>query len=96
MGSFNNRPWSIHALLGISQYLPWGNLLGQSDAPYSKEEIILAGLYEQERAIEQIDIFTFENLYPDHINEEQLARGIICFDRDRKKTGSAEERSFPG
>lgn len=77
MGNFNNKPWSIHALLGISAYLPWGSLLGQSKIQNSKEEIILAGLYEQERAIEQIDIFTFENIYSGYINDEQLARDLF-------------------
>lgn len=77
MGGFSNRPWSVHALLGISEYLPWGSLLGESGNTYSKEEIILAGLYEQERTIEHINIFTFENRYPDHINDEQLARELF-------------------
>jgi hypothetical protein len=39
--------------------------------------LILAGLYEEERAIEKINIFTFEKEYPDYINVEQLARELF-------------------
>ncbi|MDD9303025.1 MAG: hypothetical protein HUK40_12065 [Desulfobacter sp.] len=74
---FTNRPWSIHALLGISDYMPWGSMLNGKQNSYSKEEIILAGLYEQERTIEHINIFTFENKYPDHIDDEQMARELF-------------------
>ncbi len=77
LGQWNNRPWSIHALLGISEYMAWGNVMEKSPDQGSKEEVILAGLYEQERAIEHINIFTFENQYPDHINDEQLARELF-------------------
>lgn len=77
IGGFSNRPWSVHALLGIQLYLPWGNVLNKNQKSFSKEEVILAGLYEQERSIEHINIFTFENQYPDHINDEQLARELF-------------------
>ena len=74
---FNNAPWSINALLGISQYLPWGDVLADGASSVHREEMILAGLYEQERALEQIDIFTFEQKYPDHLSDEQLARELF-------------------
>jgi hypothetical protein len=74
---FNNAPWSVNALLGISQYMPWGNLLGDKDSNTHQEEVILAGLYEQERKLEEIDIFTFEQKYPDHLSDEQLARELF-------------------
>jgi superfamily II DNA or RNA helicase/SOS-response transcriptional repressor LexA len=77
VGGFSNRPWSVHALLGIQRYLPWGNMLNKNGKSFSKEEVILSGLYEQERSIEHINIFTFENKYPDHINDEQLARELF-------------------
>lgn len=76
---FKNSPWSIHALLGIPNYLPWGNILNPKVEIDSgnKEEIILAGLYEEERALEVIDLFTFENQYPDHLSTEQMARELF-------------------
>lgn len=74
MGSLTNRPWSIHALLGINQYQPWSNILGEDLDKDSNELLILDGLFEKERRIEEIDIFTFEKYYGDYINSEQLAR----------------------
>jgi superfamily II DNA or RNA helicase len=74
MGSFKNSPWSIHALLGISNYMQWGNILSPDEKKFSHEEIILAGLYEEERKLEKIDIFTFEEEYADYLSDEQLAR----------------------
>lgn len=77
MGGFKNQAWSIHALLGIQAYKPWADILEPKDSTPSPEEIILAGLYEQERAIETINIFTFENEYPEHLDDEQLARELF-------------------
>ena len=74
MGSFKNSPWSIHALLGISNYMQWGNILSPDEMKFSHEEIILAGLYEEERKLEKINIFTFEEEYADYLSDEQLAR----------------------
>jgi len=75
-GGFNKSPWSIHALLGIPEYMPWGNILKRKET-YDHEELILAGLYEYERSLEKINIFTFEREYPDHIGVEQLARELF-------------------
>ena len=77
LGSFKNSPWSIHALLGISSYLPWGNILSNEKTRYSQEEITLSGLYEEERKLETIDIFTFEEKYGDYLSDEQLARELF-------------------
>ena len=74
-GTFKNTPWSIHALLGMSRYTHWGNVLDNKTT--SKEELILAGLHEEERRIEEIDIFTFEEKYGDYLNDEQLARELF-------------------
>ena len=74
---FRNNPWSIHSLLGISDYLPWGNVLRNNSNMVSGDELILAGLHEEERALKQIDIFTFENQYPDHLSAEQMARELF-------------------
>lgn len=42
----------------------------------SHEEILLDGLYEEERKLEYIDIFTFEEKYADYLSDEQLAREL--------------------
>jgi superfamily II DNA or RNA helicase len=74
-GTFKNTPWSIHALLGISEYIQWGDILNPKQI--SKEELILDGLHEEERRIEEIDIFTFEEKYGDYLSDEQLARELF-------------------
>lgn len=74
VGVFKNNPWSIHALLGINEYKPWSNVLDNKHI--SKEEILLDGLYEQERKLEYIDIFTFEEKYADYLSDEQLSREL--------------------
>jgi len=77
LGSFKNSPWSIHALLGISEYLPWTDVLPNNVKKKLPEEVILAGLYEQERKLEKINIFTFEQEYADYLSDEQLARELF-------------------
>jgi hypothetical protein len=74
-----NMPWSCHGIFGIDRYIPWSNLIKDPDERHdlSTEELILAGLYEEERKIEKINIFTFEKEYPDYINTEQLARELF-------------------
>jgi superfamily II DNA or RNA helicase len=76
-GSFKNNPWSIHALLGISDYKAFSNLLESDRTHYTREELLLAGLYEEERKLEKIDIFTFEQEYADYLSDEQLARELF-------------------
>jgi superfamily II DNA or RNA helicase len=73
-GTFKNSPWSIHALLGIGEYKPWSDMLNPNKL--SHEEILLDGLYEQERKLEYIDIFTFEEKYANYLSDEQLAREL--------------------
>ncbi len=75
-GSVSNRPWSIHALLGINQYKPFADILNL-DKKVSKDELLLEGLYEQERKLRPIDIFTFEEKYGDHLSDEKLARELF-------------------
>ncbi len=76
LGSLKNIPWSLHGILGCSAYTPWGNPL-EATAALGPEATVLDGLYEGERAIEEIDIFTFEYKYPDHLSDEQLARELF-------------------
>ncbi|MBN2725275.1 MAG: class I SAM-dependent methyltransferase, partial [Deltaproteobacteria bacterium] len=47
-----------------------------NDSGYN-EELIIDGLYEEERKLEKINIFTFEKEFPDHLSEEQLARELF-------------------
>ena len=74
-----NAPWSCHAIFSLSNYLAWANILKvkESVSNPGNEELILAGLYEEERKIEKLNIFTFEEEYPDHLSIEQLARELF-------------------
>ncbi len=75
IGPIKNAPWSIHAIFGCSFYLPWHNPLNPGDTGNELETII--SLHEETREIEEINIFTFERVYPDHIGVEQLARELF-------------------
>jgi superfamily II DNA or RNA helicase len=70
-------PMSLHALLGVNQYRPFENVVGSQEIAKQEEITILDGLYEGIRRVEPVDIFTFENLYGDFLNEEQLARELF-------------------
>jgi superfamily II DNA or RNA helicase len=73
-----NNPWNIHSLMNMPFYKPWADILEEEPEYGShEEEIILAGLYEQERKIEEINIFTFEKAYGDFLSTEQLARELF-------------------
>lgn len=76
LGSMKNTPWSLHAILACSTYAPWGNPLKTEDRLGPEAEVI-AGLFEGERAMRAIDIFTFEYQYPDHLSDEQMARELF-------------------
>lgn len=76
LGSFKNTPWSVHSLLGISSYYQWDNLL-ETPKMISKENIQIDGLYEYEKKIEKIDIFTFEKEYANYLSDEQFARELF-------------------
>lgn len=73
------RPWSCHGIFNLEKYVPWASVLKDPSEKYEPgpEELVLAGLYEEERRIEKIDIFTFEKKYPDYLNLEQLARELF-------------------
>lgn len=71
------QPMSLHALFKIPNYQPFANLI-DPDRQISTEEIIaLDGLYEGERRIEPVDIFSFEEMYGAFLNDEQLARELF-------------------
>ena len=69
-------PLSLHALLGVSAYQPFGNVV---EAPHFTDEevLVLDGLYEGVRRIEPVEIFNYEKIYGDFLNEEQLARELF-------------------
>jgi superfamily II DNA or RNA helicase/SOS-response transcriptional repressor LexA len=71
------KPLSLHALFGIGNYTPFDDIIRTDEASSVEELVILDGLYEEERRIEPIDIFNFEKLYGDYLNEEQLARELF-------------------
>lgn len=75
-GTVSNRPWSIHALLRIGDYKPFADILNPYKEP-SHEELILDGIYEEERKLKPIDIFTFEEKYSDFYSDEKLARELF-------------------
>ena len=70
------QPLSLHALFKIPHYQPFENLISPKDRQES-EIVVLDGLYEGERRIEPVDIFTFEETYGSYLNEEQLARELF-------------------
>ncbi len=70
------QPLSLHALFRIPSYQPFGDLI-KPDVGSEDEIIVLDGLYEGERRIEPVDIFSFEETYGAYLNEEQLARELF-------------------
>ncbi len=71
------NPMSLHALLGVRTYSPFSDLI-QPETGASQDEIVtLDGLYEGVRRVEPVDIFTFDSLYGNFLNEEQLARELF-------------------
>ncbi|MCK5913678.1 MAG: hypothetical protein KAG12_07345, partial [Desulfuromusa sp.] len=70
-------PMSLHGLLGIRTYTPFSDLIQPEAGARQDEIVILDGLYEGVRRVEPIDIFTFDSLYGNFLNEEQLARDLF-------------------
>lgn len=72
------NPWSIHSLLQVASYRPFGDLLELPGSALSTEQqVLIGGLYEYEQKIEQLDIFTFEAQYGSYLSLEQLARELF-------------------
>ena len=70
-------PMSLHALFKIPDYRPFENLINPERHREDSEIIILDGLFEHERRIEPVDILSFEEMYGNFLNEEQLARELF-------------------
>ena len=71
------KPFSLHALFKIPNYQPFDNLIDPDKNKREEEIIVLDGLYEGERRVESVDIFSFEEMYGAYLNEEQLARELF-------------------
>lgn len=71
------QPMSLHSLFKVPNYQPFVNLIEPGQQSRTEEIIILDGLYEGERRIEPVDIFSFEGMYGSFLNEEQLARELF-------------------
>lgn len=76
-GASKLQPLSLHALFGIAQYRPFDNIISPKTAATADELVILDGLFEQGRRIQPVNIFNFEKIYGDYVNEEQLARELF-------------------
>jgi superfamily II DNA or RNA helicase len=74
-----NAPWSIHALLGESAYLPFADVVRPRNGSEeeTEEQARLIELLEYERRIDRIDLFTFEREYGDFLSEEQASRVLF-------------------
>jgi superfamily II DNA or RNA helicase/DNA-binding transcriptional MerR regulator len=74
-----NAPWTAHALFGVTRYFPFANLIGpnRTGRQESEEQRLLIELLEYERRIEEVDLFTFERVYADHLSDEQMARELF-------------------
>jgi superfamily II DNA or RNA helicase/SOS-response transcriptional repressor LexA len=71
------QPMSLHSLFKIPNYQPFANLIDPDHRSSIEEIIALDGLYEGERRIEPVDIFSFEEMYGSFLNDEQLARELF-------------------
>ena len=71
------HPYSVHSLLQVPNYMPFGDVIYPDLGTAVNELTILDGLYENERRMEPINIFNFEQAFGDLINEEQLARELF-------------------
>ena len=71
------QPFSLHSLFKIPNYQPFDNLIAPDRNKREEEILILDGLYEGERRVEPVDIFSFDEKYGSYLNEEQLARELF-------------------
>lgn len=71
-GRITNRPWSLHALFGTTGYWPFGDILNPDD-----QVLEIDTIYGKEMKLAPIDVFTMQQLYGEHLGEEQLARELF-------------------
>ena len=75
-GGVSNRPWSVHALLGINAYRPFGDLLPRPGDSH-EELVILGTTHEQAVRLRPFELFTMQSAYEDHLSVESLARELF-------------------
>ena len=75
-GGISNRPWSLHALLGMEYYKKFGDLFDKA-SPSDGELVVLDTIHEDVIKLEPFDIFTMEQKYGDFLSLEQLARELF-------------------
>lgn len=71
------QPWSVHSLLGVSDYQPFADVLNPKATKLNYELEVLSGLFEHEMRLIPLNLFTMEEQYSDMLNEEQLARELF-------------------
>ncbi len=73
-----NVPWSIHAILDIRSYYPFGDVLNPNDRGKKfVDNGVTIILNEDEQHLEEINIFTFNKKYEGYLSTELLARELF-------------------
>ena len=75
-GSISNRPWSVHALLGLEYYKSFSDLIPKPGTA-SEELIALDSTHEKLIKLEPFELFTMQKLYEDYLSPESLARELF-------------------
>ncbi len=75
-GDVSNRPWSVHALLGLEYYQPFGDLI-QKPGTDTNELIILDSTHEKLIKLQPYELFTMQKLYEDYLSVESMARELF-------------------
>ena len=71
------QPLSLHAFFGVNQYQPFADLIRTEKVGVQNEIVILDGLYEGVRQVVPVNIFNFDKIYENYLNEEQMARELF-------------------
>lgn len=69
-------PWSANSLLKNNLYIPFGNVL-TCERDFSGELIYLEHILEKEEKIEEVNIFTSEEMYGEYLSVEEVARELF-------------------
>ncbi|MDD4609240.1 MAG: DEAD/DEAH box helicase [Bacteroidaceae bacterium] len=83
------RPWSFNSLFNLNTYVSWMGIKEGRSTDYLE----LLGLSEKEMKLEEIDILTFEEKYPDIKSAEQAAR-ILFVNTDTLRSWIKKEPSL--
>ncbi len=71
------QPLSLHGLFGLSSYRPFGTVYEPLSGGSQEELQILDGLWEGERKLVPLQLFSFDEAFGGLWNEEQLARELF-------------------